>query len=349
LLAITAGLTPRPALASALSSPVLHWVRAQGAEACVAPRALSERVESMIGAPLARAADAEHTVEGRIAALGRGFRVQLRLTDRAGALLGERQLEQPGADCAQLTERIAFLVAMMIDPEATAHGLPPALLDLLDEDEPEEHLLRELESDPPRTNAVAAPELVAPVPRPTRPPPAVLLSSKFQLVLSGSAAIGAGPRAALLAQLQGLFRIAGPLSGGASLWGGGQPGRHALGDGHALRVGHAGGALLLCAGQASASPWRLTACLGPQLSLRYATGFGFEDNRQSLLVNAGAAGQLGVRLRIRRGWGMAALAAAQLGFSRPRLLAVTPDGGESTAYRFPRASFSIGIGPSFER
>jgi len=110
----------------------LGWVRIEGAEGCIGSRQLAESVERILGRPVfVSASDAELSVEGRVnrVASPAGWKAVLRVSDARGALIGNRELEAAGADCHALDDSVAFVVAVMIDPEAEKRPKPvsPAL------------------------------------------------------------------------------------------------------------------------------------------------------------------------------------------------------------------------------
>jgi hypothetical protein len=100
----------------------LHWVRAPGAERCVDGRALARAVESRTGhSVFTSAANAERTLEALIAPALDGWALTVRAW--AGTRhVGDRALSFAGANCAQITDTVSLVLALMIDPEACADG-----------------------------------------------------------------------------------------------------------------------------------------------------------------------------------------------------------------------------------
>jgi hypothetical protein len=340
------------AAAAPLSAPALHWVRAPGCESCVEPHALADRVEGLLGAPLVRAAEAQHSVEGLIERDRRGFRARLRLSGPRGARLGERVLEQQTADCGALTEALAFVIAMMIDPEVAAHGLPAPILALLGEDAPEQQLLAELERAPAQPARAVTPRSEPPPPAPpARAAPAeqALAPLRLQLALAGGAASRTGPEPTLLGRLLFALRVAPWLWLGGSVWVGVPVREQQLEDGRSVRLMLGVLEAFVCAGRATPSRVAWLGCAGPALMLRSARGQGFGENHKTTLASAAAAALVAARVRLgARGWGLTALLGMELDFSRPSLVRERPDGALSPVYRTEVASFSLGVGPSFE-
>lgn len=150
---------------SAQETSSLHWVRLPGAEACVGGHDLAQAVEAELGHSIfVSASEAELAVEGRVEPRPeRGFRAVLAVSDREGALLGERTIESEAAECSEFTPALAVVIALLIDPEA--ERADPV------EDEVEEPGERE-EPDEPEA-----------------PPPP---QSEWHVVLEGGTGIGVG-------------------------------------------------------------------------------------------------------------------------------------------------------------
>lgn len=142
-----------PARASSLG-----WVRLAGAESCVGPRALALAVERRLGHEVfvspGRAAIA---IEGHVerTAAPEGFLAVLTVSDETGAALGTRELRSAEPSCAAMDDKLALVIAVMIDPEAAFAPRAPA----------PPKPLPALPAPPPR-----APQLVY-VPVPIAPPP----------------------------------------------------------------------------------------------------------------------------------------------------------------------------------
>lgn len=118
----------------AARSSSLSWIRLEGADACVATQPLARAVEARLGRPVfVSAAQAEVSIEGKIEPrrTGAGFRATLVLRDARGATLGTREIDGDGKPCEAMTERLALVIALLIDPNALAAraapdaGVPP--------------------------------------------------------------------------------------------------------------------------------------------------------------------------------------------------------------------------------
>jgi hypothetical protein len=98
--------------------------------------------------------DAQVSVEGRIAKDRGGFIANIAISDHAGTVLGSRQLHGDGPDCRTLDERLAFVIAIALDPNAALLALPG---ELSDDAQPEAAALAELRASATRPPA-AEPE-----------------------------------------------------------------------------------------------------------------------------------------------------------------------------------------------
>jgi hypothetical protein len=108
-------------------SSSLSWVRLPGADSCVATQELAKKVEERLGRSVfVSASAAELSVEGRVepAAKNPGFHAVLTVRDAHGSLLGTRELSQPEAECSKMTEPLALVIAVMIDPDAAMRPTP---------------------------------------------------------------------------------------------------------------------------------------------------------------------------------------------------------------------------------
>lgn len=142
-------LVARPGVARAAESRTssLSWLRMPGADACIATQPLARAVEERLGREVfVSAAQADLSVEGRIEKRkGGGWHAVITMRDPSGTLLGTRELDRPDASCDAMSEPLALVIAVMIDPDAAMR--------------------------PKTTPAEAAPSL-PPAPTPTVPPPA---------------------------------------------------------------------------------------------------------------------------------------------------------------------------------
>lgn len=339
--------------AAPLSSPSLHWVRGAGAEGCVPPASLAEQVEALVGHALARAADAEHSLEGQIVTLSDGgFGVRIRVTDAAGKQLGERVFEQHEPDCRRLTPAIAFIIAVLIDPDVAAHGLPAALAGLFDSLEPaDQRLLRELESNPaslaPRVSADDVRRQDMPARAPAAPPPPVLGPGRQALLLA-QVWIFEAPRPQLGIALGLLGRVASVLSLGGYARFAQQLGAYEYAGSATVRLLSMEAGMLLCAGQGPRPRLRVQGCLGPLVSLVRALGNGLDQNDSALLGQAGGAALLSLRLRLSGPWGIVLSLQARVAAKPREFIYTDASGAANLVAKVPAASLGLGVGPTFE-
>ena len=162
--ALAALLSGENALAEGPRTSSLSWVRLPGAESCAPTQELAQKVEARLRHPVfVSAAVAEVSVEGHIEPDAKhGFRAVITLRDAHGAPLGTRDVARPEASCDGMTEPLALIIAVMIDPDAALAARPttppvPAPVPA---------------SPPPAPVIVERPVYIA-VPAPPPPPPPV--------------------------------------------------------------------------------------------------------------------------------------------------------------------------------
>jgi hypothetical protein len=150
----------------------LSWVRLPGAEGCVATQLLARAAEQRLGRSVfVSAAQADVSVEGRIepGRTKKGFRATITLRDAKGAVLGTRELARPEPSCDAMTEPLALVIAVMIDPDAALGPKPPP-------------------SPPVPVPVPALPLPPAPAPPPPPPPPPRAPKPADPWLFEGSAA-----------------------------------------------------------------------------------------------------------------------------------------------------------------
>src|SRR5205085_2531060 len=97
----------------------LAWVRAEGADGCIGGRDLADAVERILGRRVfVSASAAEVAVEGHVDRAASGWKATLRISGDHGAVLGSRELESHTPDCREMDRALAFVIAVMIDPDA---------------------------------------------------------------------------------------------------------------------------------------------------------------------------------------------------------------------------------------
>jgi hypothetical protein len=91
-----------------------------GADSCIATQHLARAVEERLGREtFVSAAQADLSVEGRIEKKPKGgWRAVITMRDPKGALLGTREVERDEPSCDAMSEPLALIIAVMIDPDA---------------------------------------------------------------------------------------------------------------------------------------------------------------------------------------------------------------------------------------
>ena len=149
-----------PATAAEGKTSSLSWLRMPGADACIATQPLARAVEERLGREtFVSAAQADLSVEGRIEKKPKGgWRAVITMRDPSGALLGTRELERNDPSCDSMSEPLALVIAVMIDPDAAMRPkTEPA----------------KMEPAPPTPPVVEPPVVVAPAPLPKDEAPKV--------------------------------------------------------------------------------------------------------------------------------------------------------------------------------
>jgi hypothetical protein len=104
----------------------LAWVRSDGADACIGGKELAEAVEKILGRRVfVSASAADVAVEGHVDRAADGWKATLRISGDHGAVLGDRELESQGPDCRAMDASLAFVIAVMIDPDAATRPAAP--------------------------------------------------------------------------------------------------------------------------------------------------------------------------------------------------------------------------------
>jgi hypothetical protein len=124
---LVVGAFARSAHAQTPTRATLGWVRGLGAESCVGPIALGQRVERVVGPVLSGASDAQLAVEGRVERVGAAYVATVAVSNPAGERLGTREVQGEGDDCRAFDDLFAFVIAVMIDPDAALAALPGEL------------------------------------------------------------------------------------------------------------------------------------------------------------------------------------------------------------------------------
>jgi hypothetical protein len=289
------------------------------------------------------AAEADVSIEGHIDKVGDSFEARITATAANGTQRGARTLRQSG-DCRALDRALAFVVALLIDPDLTLERLPSALVALGAEGAaPEAVLLRELTATPPQPHVLA----VAPAPaiKPS-PAPKQVAAQRMPRQLQFGAALGVRelPKAslALATSVNALPRRWLALELGL---------RSAFMLGRAQQQARSFTAQTLSA-QLLACPrypfsrMYLELCLGPDGSLTRAHGNGFSTNKAGYQFAAAALIAGGVGVEVRGDWSLHLRAQTRVLLNSPHFIYDQPDGAHE-AFALERVAFGVSIGAGY--
>jgi hypothetical protein len=330
--------------------PALHWSRGVGAEGCIDPRRLAERVQQLTGPVIVDPARADLSIEAHVEAPAPArFEVRVSATRRDGAPRGTRTLSHEGRDCRALDDAVVFVIAVLIDPDLTLAELPAAVVALGAEGQaPEVQLLSELEGTPPVPAEVTVPD---PEPEPTSRPPEQPLEEP-----SGRGALGvrAGfstsalllPRITLGASAAVSYGVLRALALELQLQAASMVGSHDVDAGRAVSARSYAASLHVCPRRA----WgrvRVALCTGPDVTLVHARGVGFSADRGATLASYGASAAPGLAVRLRGRWWLEARAGARVALNHVRFEAIRAQGSPRTVFDVARvapiASLSLGL------
>jgi hypothetical protein len=308
------------ASAQRLLHPALHWSRGRGAEACIDPRSLAERVEAITGPCLVAASVADVSIEAHIEQPASDrFALRVTVTQLRGRGSGERFLSFTTSDCRSLDRAIALVIAVLIDPDSGSEGLPAELSWLRPEETSAAEQLREeaatlqpiaaASGNTSHAQPAAARGSAQPPPNQSpREPPDV---TPWQLSVGMFAGSGPSPVAGA-GLLAALARNMLPwLAVGMQLRAAGGLEPLSVEGSRSVTTQQLGLALLACPRAALGTVWRIQGCLGPELALLFASGRGFSSDETAILGSFGASARLALEHRVVAAWWLAALGLLQ--------------------------------------
>jgi hypothetical protein len=311
-------------------APALNVVRAPGAERCIDPATLTQRVEELTGPVFVPSSATRFVMEVHIAALGTGFRVVIAVAGR-GVERHTRVLEEASSDCHKLDAPLIFILALTVDPRLSLSTLPAELQGMFGQEEaPEEALLAELDRAPPvavetdpEANAALAPD-AAPA-APPLPPVArhYVLRAGAALSLYTLPGSSWGFGLALASDVTRWFWLA--LSMRAHPF----AKEETLLLGKVLVMRSYGLSLLACPLYGQIGSVFALACAGPTLDLVSGRGRGFQQNHRALLWLPGLA--VGATLRLPLLWrvGLSVDIEGRVAFTSPRFVSKATSSGTS--------------------
>lgn len=285
----------------------LRWTRAPGAEACIDPAALADRVGARLGRPVfGGAGPAAVVIDAGVAPVGAGWRATIIVRGPDGLARGARQLDQPGPDCHALDEPLTLVLALMIDLDAASTPLDGAR-------------------------------------RPTVP----TTRWRGELALTATAglgvvpALGGGGRVAVTVDAPGLW----PVVVGGAWWADGR--RVPAGASQGVRVRPRLVDAALCPPAWRRGRLRMTGCGGGALARVDAAGIGFDRNHAvtATVVSAAVAGR--AALDLVGPVFVAAELTGEVRLNRPRFVVEDDAGGSAELSRVApvavRAALGLGV------
>lgn len=317
----------------------LSWLRMPGADGCVATQPLARAVEERLGrSAFVSAAEADLSVEGHIEKRARGassaWHAVITVRDATGATLGTRELDRSDPSCDAMTEPLALVIAVMIDPDAAMRPRPAP---------------PEAPSEPPPATSAAATPAERPAPAPAErpvpaPAPAPRDPWRFEAHAQGTAAHGLTPTLAPGAGVQAILyapRLPVGFRGYTTLF---LP-TEATKDGAraSFDMLYAGGSVCpTLRGRVN-----LLACLGGHLGLlRPRAETASRGIREDVLLLWTAMAELRVHVPLAAPIGVAAGVGAGLPILRPELAYTRTGGGRDVLHR-PEAyvlTADVGVG-----
>lgn len=313
----------------------LSWVRLPGAEGCVGAPKLAAAVEARLGRRVfVPPADAEISVEGTVAyrADTKRFKATFRVADRAGSVLGVRDVEESVTSCDKLDERFAFVLSVLIDPDA-ALGAPPAAGEATP-------------LPPPEAAPVApAPAALAKPETPAAPAPPLRPAEPWRWL----AGVDFGGAAGIVPDVGWVF------SGGAIVTPPGWPGLRAKGSSYLptsrrvegvarAEIGLVTGEVGICPLQLRRAPFGLTVCLDGMLGELSARGSGFPDSRGYGTLLGGIVLDVVAELAVTRAVVLTLSPALVVPLSRARLAYDDAAGDRHTLFEVAPVGGSIALG-----
>jgi hypothetical protein len=322
----------------------LQWVRMPGAESCADGLALSRAVDAKLGRAVFTAPSAAMlVVEGRTERDAEGYRAVVHLVDEAGNELGSREVRSSQSDCKELSEAVAVVLAVMVDPDGALAAAPVVT--------PATPAEAPAPVPPPAPVVTKEREPVSPPRGPACPIVAPPVRPEADAAAFARVSLGQLPRPAIGAGLS--FELSFPGWGGARLEAAGFRDQarelDALpGAGARLRMIYAG--LGLCPLYASNRRMRFSGCVGAQAGVLQSRSYGLDTGARDstdVIVTGEGAGRYSLRL----GKGVALYVGASLlvPIVRPLYEARRADGTKETLFE-PNAiagAFDLGIGSHF--
>lgn len=247
----------------------LQWVRLTGTEDCLSGDMLARRVEAKLGREVFPApSKATMLVEGHVERVSDGYRAELRMSSSSGEPLGTRELSSPQSSCAELSETVVVVLAVMIDPDGATRSPPPAV----PKPEPEPQPKPQVAEPAQRQRLLGFVRLGVGL----LPEAAVGFGVAYEVAFKR----WGGLRAEGVAYLQQEEQLSGPDALGAK-----------------LRIAHAG--LAYCPLWLELAQMRLAGCLGAELGAAYSQGVNFGPGNNESEIAPWGSGSASARLAVK--------------------------------------------------
>jgi hypothetical protein len=355
-IAATGVAIPQLARADAGRRPALHWARLPGAEHCIDPRSLAQRVESITGAVFVPASSADISIEAQIESPAAAqFTLHIRLTSSSDVASNERVASFSTAECRTLDSAIAFLIAMAIDPDLATSAV--AGVDWLSGDpdpaSAAEQLRSELRATQPGPRRDVLAEPVAPAPQPTTPAPEPQPEPELRYyagIWQVGAALGGGygPMSSPTLGVFGFasYGLAEHFALGAQLRAAFATNAFEVDAVRSVGTQHLGAALLACTTWFDPAGLGLSACLGPEVMLLVADGDGFETSSVAAEPSFSGAARIELQHRLDPRWSLTGALLGELD-TNPRTVSYVQEGKPVALFRPNRFAVQAALGIAY--
>lgn len=286
--AVAIGILGQPAAAADGASDWLQWSASEAAAGCGDREAFAGAVEKRLGrAPAAVAGALGLRIVTRIDEIAdppHRWIGEIRVRTRDGGPDGVRTIERSGDSCAPLTETLALMTALILQPGGSDPAAPAAPPTVAKPSPPQTPTVARPSPVQSRSPVIADQKAVAAEPRARRP---------WTIALKAGPAVGFGLEPG--ATPAGEVAAAVGRTGGASLSAAlilSSSSRALAGSNQGATLGRAAGNLSWCPPSFGSEPQAFDLCAGLELARLSAVGFGFSPSTTqrtwSLAVTAGA-------------------------------------------------------------
>ncbi len=257
----------------------LRWTSASG---CIGDRELADAVTARLGRA-DHPGRASIVIDGSIAPSETGWTASIRTSDEHGAVLGQRDLHEPAANCREIDDKLVLVLALIIDPE--------------------------LFEEPAQT-----PTPPTPPPRRARPVVTARAPWRFGASVVGLVAAGMLPGVAVGTGLAATIEPsnAWPIEIAAILW----PYDRAIAAPGGVKMLELTGGVAICPHLVGT----LSACVGAQAGEVRARGYGYDRNQLQHELVADGTLMLRLERRFAPGLGARLDAGVWVPISRPKFV-----------------------------